>query len=159
MRHVPLTALLLGAAGLLPFLGCALVATMPLGEWSRLGLLGLLAYAAVILAFLGGVHWGFALPPEPAQTPEARRARLTLGVLPSLIGWIGLVVTFIGLPLIGLLVMILGFAATTLTESRARRAGLMPPGYMGLRWVLSVIVIACLVAVLLVLAMGGHLVL
>ncbi len=41
----------------------------------------------MILAFLGGVHWGFALP-EPSG--RADRARLGLGVVPSLVGWVAL---------------------------------------------------------------------
>lgn len=160
MRSVPAIVILLGAAGLIPFVGCALGALTWSGEWARMSLLGLSSYAAVILAFLGAVHWGFALEPAAGVAPaRVQRARFVLGVVPSLIGWIGLLVTFVGLPKTGLLVLAAGLAATTVVEGRGARAGYVPPGYMMLRWVLSVVVVVCLLSVVLVLALGGRVVL
>ena len=49
----------------------------------------------------------------------------------------------------GLALLVVGFAALTVVESRAAKAGLMPPGYMGLRYGLSAGVITILLAVLL----------
>ena len=158
MRNVPFIAILLGAAGLIPFLGCSFGALSQQGEWARLSLLGLSAYGAIILSFLGAVHWGIALTAQEAP-PSVQRARFALGVLPALIGWAGLMVTFVGLPKTGLVVLALGIAFTTVIEGRAARAGLVPPGYMLLRWVLSVIVTVCLVSVVMVLLLGGRVVL
>lgn len=158
MRNLPVSAILLGAAGLVPFVGCALGALSLQGEWARMSLLGLSAYGAVVLSFLGAVHWGFGLMATDAPA-RVQRARFGLGVVPALVGWAALLVTFVGLPKTGLLVLAAGFAATTVVEGRAARAGLMPPGYMGLRWVLSVGVTVCLMSVCLVLALGGRVVL
>ena len=159
MRTVPPIAILLGAAGLIPFLLGSYGALALDGDAARISLLGLAAYGAVILAFLGGVHWGFGLEAGTTQTVGTQRARFGLGVLPSLIGWAGLLVTFAGLPKVGLLVLLAGFVAVTITEARGAQAGLVPNGYMLLRWILSVIVILCLVSVCLVLTLGGRIVL
>lgn len=164
MRTVPAIVILLGAAGLIPFIGCALGALSLEGEWARMSLLGLSAYAAVILSFLGAVHWGFGLAPGtevggPGAPARVQRGRFALGVVPSLVGWAALLVTFVGLPKTGLLVLAAGIAATTVVEGRAARGGFVPPGYMLLRWVLSVIVVVCLLSVVLVLALGGRVVL
>ena len=90
------TAMLLGFAGLLPQVaGVALivaggrdptdVAWIPL----MIGYATVLAYGAIILSFLGGIWWGFAMRREAGQ------ARLAvLSVMPSLmavgcLGWAG----------------------------------------------------------------------
>ena len=77
-------ALVLGHGGLLPFVGGAawLIAGPP--ETRDLAARVLTAYAATIVAFLGGIHWGlaFAMPGGPTT------ARLGWGVVPSLIAWV-----------------------------------------------------------------------
>ena len=156
MRTLPVLAILLGAAGLLPFVGGSLGALGPFTEETRrISMLGLSSYGAVILSFLGGVHWGLALEAGAAQPKRAQQLRFGLGVVPSLIGWGALLVTYTGLVKTGLLILVAGFVALTIAEARAARAGLVPVAYMGLRWVLSLVVIVCLVSVCLVSALGG----
>ncbi len=159
MRALPLFAVLLGIAGLVPFVACSLGALTFQGDWATRSLLALSAYGAVILAFLGGVHWGIGLEAGVTQAPRTQRARFGLGVLPSLIGWAGLLVTFVGLPIVGIGILTAGFIGLTVAEARATTAGLLQPAYMALRWVLSVVVILCLVSVMIVLSFGGHIVL
>ena len=89
-----------------------------------------------------------------AENNECRRARFGLGIIPSLVGWAGLLVTFAGLITVGLLIEAAGFVALTIVEGRAAHDGHVPPGYMGLRYVLSAVVIACLVSVCLVRVFG-----
>ena len=158
-RTLPTVAMLLGIAGLIPFIGCSLGAlTSPAPDNERF-LLALTAYGAVILAFLGGVHWGFGLDASGTAPADVQRARFGLGVVPSLIGWVALLIAFLDLPLGALVVLTVGYIATTVVEARASRLGCMPRGYMGLRWVLSAIVIVLLVSVCLVLTLGGRVVL
>lgn len=157
-RTLPTIAMLLGIAGLIPFVACSLGALTGQAPDNERFLLALIAYGAVILSFLGGVHWGFGLDASRSPPVEVQRARFGLGVLPSLIGWVALLVTFIGLPRTGLIVLILGFIATTVVEARASRHGHMPRGYMGLRWVLTAAVIVLLITVWLVLTLGGRVV-
>ena len=149
-RSLPLLAWLLGVAGLIPFFACGYLALTPDGAP---GTMALLAYGAVILAFLGGVHWGLALP-EPSGRRE--RERLGLGVIPSLVGWVGLLLGIAGIPAGGLAIVIAGFIATTVVEARATRAGLLPRSYMALRYGLSTTVVAVLGAVLLLRLFSVH---
>ena len=150
-RSLPPLALLLGLAGLIPFAACGYGAVGGYGEPAAQALA---AYGAVILAFLGGVHWGFALP-DPSGRGGA--ARLGLGVVPSLIGWVALLLVVAVSAEAGLALLVAGFAALTAVESRAAKAGLMPPGYMALRYGLSAGVITILVAVLILRLFNIHL--
>lgn len=77
-------ALALGYGGLIPFLALAigpwlLPAQQPLLQYA------LQAYGAVILSFLGAIHWGLSLREDHA-TP----ALLVWGVVPSLLAWLAL---------------------------------------------------------------------
>ena len=166
-NRLPLLAVLLGLGGLIPFLGCGAGALAFGADWANRSLLGLVAYGACILSFLGAVHWGFALgaaaalPPGGLQLLTLQPAgvlctRLALGVLPALIGWVALLVAFFGPPSIALAVLTFGFVATIIAEAQADRRGLLPPGYVWLRWVLSVVVIVVLVSVALARVMGEH---
>jgi hypothetical protein len=86
-------ALGLGLGGLLPFLGLAVLAWGGSTVGSTLGssvspawaLRGLILYGASILAFLGGLHWGFAL--SGRLSARAARIALVWSVVPSLIAW------------------------------------------------------------------------
>jgi len=157
-NRLPVLAVLLGLGGLIPFLACGAGAVALQGDWATRSLLALLGYGACILSFLGAVHWGLALggpalrPDSPVQVtvvqpPGVLRARLGLGVLPALIGWAGLLVAFAGLPSIALGILAAGFTATIIVEAQATRRFLLPPGYIWLRWVLSIVVIVVLVSV------------
>ncbi len=158
----PLLAVLLGATGVVPFLACALgvVASTDAAESSRF-LLALVGYGAVILAFLGGVHWGFVLSPVPGDAEVAAgrtRYRLLLGVTPSLVGWVALLLMMIGLPDLALALILAGFVAVTAAEVELNRRGLLPPGYMLLRWILSIVVALLLATVLVLRLVGGRII-
>ena len=157
-RHPPPLAILLGLAGLVPFFACGLGALMLDNDGAQFSLLALMAYGATVLAFLGGVHWGFALDDGARQTSQVLRARLVLGIVPSLIGWAALLIAFIGLPRIGLAVLLSGFVGTIIFEARASRADLMPAGYIGLRWALTAGVVLCLSCVLVARLLGAEVV-
>ena len=154
IRRLPIVAVVLGVAGLLPFLGCTIGILLFPGEVPvpRL-VMALIDYGAVILAFLGGVHWGFALEPAPGLVeptrPSTDRKRLALGVIPSLIGWAALLIPLVSSPLVAVALLVVGFAVTTMVEQQAQRRGAVPAAYMALRWVLTAVVLICLVTVLL----------
>lgn len=89
--HAPLAgdpsrlAWALGIAGLFPFVaGAALQWFSPPG-WRMLAASALLTYGAVIVSFLGGIHWGLAM-----RTGTPANARLVWGVIPSLLGWLAI---------------------------------------------------------------------
>ncbi len=157
-NRLPMLAVLLGLGGLIPLLACGAGAVALQGDWATRSLLALLGYGACVLSFLGAVHWGFALggpalaPGSPVQVTVVQpasvlHARLGLGVLGALIGWVALLIAFLGLPSIALSVLAAGFAATIIAEAQANRRGLLPPGYIWLRWLLSIVAIVVLVSV------------
>lgn len=123
MRDLPLPARLFGLGGLIPFLALAVACS----AWPELGE-ALLAYGATILAFLGAVHWGFAL-----SDGRAPWWRFGLGVVPALLAWVALLLP-VGM---GLVLLATGIAATVLVERAAARQGLMTGPYLALRYVLS----------------------
>ena len=76
----------LGFAGLIPFVALAAALWLaPAAGWP-LAALALQGYGASICSFLGAIHWGLAMR-EGAGQPVTS---LLWGVLPSLLGWIAL---------------------------------------------------------------------
>jgi hypothetical protein len=73
----------LGLAGLAPFVMLAAVQWLSVPGWRMLAGSALLSYGALIVSFLGGIHWGLAMRGRPLAP-----ARLIWGVLPSLLGWL-----------------------------------------------------------------------
>ena len=142
LRHdVPIPAFILGFAGAIPFLGLAGLALLSvafggatLAAWA---LAALLAYGAIILSFMGGVHWGWAMAAE-----EPSFERLGLSVVPALFGWGGYLLG----GSIGFLIIAAGFAALLWLDLRAIAEGRAASWYRRLRWPLTLIVTACLVA-------------
>ncbi len=101
MREPSVLALRLGYGGLLPFvLGAALMWIVRPDAHPYVAL-ALSAYAAVIVSFLGGIHWGFAfrqMQPDPAL--------LVWGVVPSLVAWVAVVMPpYSGLVLHGVMLI------------------------------------------------------
>lgn len=126
-------ALRLGHAGLLPFLAGA--AAVMLTEGALRHQLGwaLLAYAATIGAFLGGIHWGAAM-----REPAPPGASLAWGVVPQLAGWLALLLPLpLGLTVAGSL-LILSYAVDRQLYPAAGLSGWLP-----LRLSLTVVASAC----------------
>lgn len=157
-RNLPPIAIALGIAGLIPFLVCSIGTLTLRDQDAERVLLVLIAYGAVVLAFLGGVHWGFALPaPDAPGLRQAQGLRISLGVLPSLMGWLALVLPLVAAPDLGLAVLIAGYVCTTAVETRGQQRGLLSQPYVWLRWGLSVGAVTLLLAVLCARLTGIHL--
>ena len=77
------TALRLAYTGLLPFVLGALLVWVVHADVQAYVALALSAYAAVVLSFLGGIHWGLAM----RQPPTAPAWGLVWGVVPALMAW------------------------------------------------------------------------
>ena len=79
----------LGVGGLVPFVGLAVALWLAWpGGWSLAGV-GLLGYGATISSFLGAIHWGLVMREGPAQPVPS----LLWGVVPSLLGWLALLLS------------------------------------------------------------------
>jgi hypothetical protein len=98
----PRLARQLGAAGLIPFvLGAALV-WFVYGEAQPLVTLALAGYAACIVAFLGGIHWGLAMR---AGHDEPRH--FVWGVVPPLVAALGVLMpAYAGLVVLGAMLLV-----------------------------------------------------
>ncbi|MEY8879437.1 MAG: DUF3429 domain-containing protein [Leptothrix sp. (in: b-proteobacteria)] len=95
-------ALRLGYAGLIPFVLGALLAHLVRDEVYNYVALGMAAYAAVIVSFLGGIHWGLGM----RQSAEPDRT-YAWGVVPSLVAWIAAVMpAYAGLVIQGLMLIV-----------------------------------------------------
>ncbi|MGJ5042054.1 MULTISPECIES: DUF3429 domain-containing protein [unclassified Bradyrhizobium] len=86
MSGVPASMRILGLAGLIPFAGLAVLAIAGDDPIRLAALRAQIGYGAVIVSFLGAIHWGVAV-----QTPAlAGWPRMSWGVMPSLLGWVAL---------------------------------------------------------------------
>lgn len=145
---IPTVALLLGVAGLLPFLGSAVMTWVSSPTGSEIAVFSIRTYAAVILSFLGGVRWGVCL-----RDPEAlsRVGPLTLSIMPSIVAWVAVLMA----PRLGLLTLIVGLAAQYLLDRFATRRSQLPDWYGRLRTLLSIGAIASLILALVGATMRG----
>jgi len=86
LREPCQTSSLLGYAGLIPFVvQSAFVWIFPDSIYKDIVIFSLLAYGVTIVSFLGAIHWGLAM-----QQNTSNRFLLVWGVIPSLLGWISL---------------------------------------------------------------------
>jgi len=144
---MPLLAILLSVLGLIPFVVCGLAALGPDPGTAARMMSVLIGYAAVTLAFSGGVHWGFELQSRQ-QDMFVQRARLGLGVVPALAGWIALLLPLVVASWVSLIVLIAAYIGMVLVEHEAARRELLPPRYLWLRWSITVVAVAMMVTVL-----------
>lgn len=122
---LPPGASALGYGGLVPFVAAVLGIALLDGEPRAMAARALLAYGAVILSFLGAVHWGLLLARSLPDVP----IRLFAGVVPSLAGWIALLLP----ERHGLALLVVAFGAFWLYEHRMLGTRLLPEPYLGLR--------------------------
>lgn len=94
-------ALRLGYGGLIPFALGALLVWLVREDAHPYVALGLAAYAAVIVSFLGGIHWGLAM--RHAQPPTRL---LVWGVVPPTLAWVAVLMPpSAGLVILGLVLL------------------------------------------------------
>ena len=138
--RVPPSAKWLGGLGAAPFIGLAGAIPLLAGEERSLAAHALVAYGATIVSFLGGVHWGLAIRSQGRAEGGNLPQRLILSVIPSLVGWVALLVAQKN----GLFVLALAFAAMLAVDIWTTRVGQAPPWYPRLRIPLSCVVVAAL---------------
>jgi hypothetical protein len=121
-------ALRLGFLGLVPFAGLAAAVLGGGDDIRAVANPALLAYGATILSFLGGIHWGLALA-HPALSTRDVVMLLGIGVLPQLAGWVALL-----LPApFGHSLCAAGLLALLAADDKAMRAGFAPAWFLQLR--------------------------
>ncbi len=149
MNRIPAAALLLGIAGLVPFIWGAMLSSGYLdstiadpGRQPALlyfgtdGALLMLRYGGIILPFMSGVLWGFATRADGGRATPA----YILSVLPAL-WWFIMPGTG---PTSGLINLMTGFVGVLLLDFAFWKWGLAPRWWMALRVPLSIVVLVCL---------------
>jgi hypothetical protein len=144
LRHRQ-TCWILAVAGALPFIIPA-VASIFLGAGNPLtgSLIEVFrSYSVVILSFLGGIRWGHVLIYQSEIHPKPANITLVMSVLPALIAW--------GTVFLGnkeaLAILILAYAAQGAWDSLTANTGKLPGWFATLRIVLTMIAVACHMAV------------
>ncbi|MEO9864568.1 MAG: DUF3429 domain-containing protein [Yoonia sp.] len=143
-QNIPRSALLLGLAGLVPFVWGALTTLVPTLGLQASGVIGSrfvgpyvqLYYGAVILSFMSGVLWGFATKADGAKATGG----YILSVLPAL--WAFFMTG--GGAVAASMNLIAGFVGLLLLDWQFWRQGLAPAWWMKLRVLLTAIVVLCL---------------
>ena len=128
---IPGAALLLGLAGLIPFVaGAASLWSLlpPIG--AEAGLKLVIGYGAIILSFLGGIRWGTAIGPYDG----ARQAlEFSASVLGSLAGLAAIFIPSVP----ALTLLIAGFLMQALWDVTSVEIGRLPAWFGKLRMVLT----------------------
>lgn len=133
-RHI----VLLGYGGLLPFIGLALLILTSV-EYRPLLAVALVNYGAVILSFVGALHWGFAMSVQN-MSAELRRDRLIWSVIPALIALLSTL-----LPVsVGCLLLIVGFLVHFWQDRQLVRAVNLDAWYLPMRFRLTAVASVCL---------------
>ncbi len=100
----------LGHAGLIPFALLAVLVWLVNAELQAWVAMALVAYAALIVSFLGGIHWGIGWlaserDRQARRIPRAlhaQRRHFLWGIVPSLLAWPGVLMPpFAGLAWLG----------------------------------------------------------
>ncbi|KZT69859.1 hypothetical protein DAEQUDRAFT_811134 [Daedalea quercina L-15889] len=171
-QAVPTPYIVFGLAGGLPYLGTA-AATIYLARQAGIATTGLLTnidpgvaitvldqalhiqmtYGAVLLSFLGALHWGFEFA---GYGGTKGYPRLVLGIAPAVFGW-----STLGMePVEALIAQWVGFTSLWWADLRATNAGWTPAWYSQYRFYLSILVGTCIIGTLAATSywgpVGGH---
>jgi hypothetical protein len=125
-----------GYGGLLPFVALALACVLDdAAPWR----FALLSYGALILSFVGALHWGCAIA-SSVLSERQRNVCFAWSIVPALLAW----ATFFLTPGAASMLLAAGFGAHYLQDRQlARHAGL-PAWYLPLRLRLTVVASLCL---------------
>ncbi len=130
----------LGYGGLLPFVALA-VATWFDSNHSSLWRDALLAYGAVILSFVGALHWGFAMS-QSDMTTNRRTRSFVWSVVPALMAWMALSM----MPKYACALLVAGFLIHFWQDKCMVQAVNLPVWYLPLRLRLTYIAIFSLIS-------------
>jgi hypothetical protein len=145
VTRVPVPALVVGWAGLLPFVYAVLLIFSAADTWPTLGffpsdraggLLILERFGAAILGFMGGCLWGFA--GAPGRVPSF--AVLAASAVPAILAALAIRES----PALSCVWLAFGFVVVQAIDVAVQRAGVAPAWWLSLRLPLTAGVMACL---------------
>ena len=123
----------LGYAGLIPFIALTIALFIVDADSAIFVKFAFQSYAAVILTFIGGVHWGLIIKEE---TFPAYKLILIASILPSLLGWTSLLLP----QQFALTLLLASFLGLIFYEYKVLWASLFPVWYRQLRVILTTVV-------------------
>ncbi len=125
----------LGYGGLLPFVALAVAAWVDSSNslWRN----ALLAYGAVILSFVGALHWGFAMSLSGISTKQ-QTLSFVWSVVPALMAWLALLMT----SKYAIAMLVAGFLTHFWQDRRLVQVANLPVWYLPLRMRLTLV--ACI---------------
>lgn len=137
-NNIPTSALWLGGTGAIPFVALGLATLVSTGDAQAGFANALMLYGAVILSFLGGVHWGLAMAEGSGGAPTSVSPEwLAMSVMPSLLGWGAVLLPNLTLSATALAA---GFLFMLFIDIRAAGRLQVPAWYPKLRWPLTLTV-------------------
>ncbi|MCB1942722.1 MAG: DUF3429 domain-containing protein [Candidatus Accumulibacter sp.] len=137
---IPRSVVWLGYGGLLPFLVLAPASLFDPHHatiWSD----ALFAYGALILTFVGALHWGFAMTLTDLSASQ-RTWCFVWSVVPTLIAWSALLFS----PMPASVLLVTGFLAHYWQDRFLIAASHLPAWYLPLRFRLTSVACLCLTA-------------
>lgn len=134
----PRLAAWLGYGGLLPFLALAALSCAD-RERGALWHESLRTYAALILSFVGALHWGFATVLEGLAAPR-RNAMMAWSVVPCLLAFAALLIHSV----LGDILLAVGYLAHYWRDLRLAAVLALPAWYLPLRLRLSAVALVCI---------------
>ncbi len=145
----PRVVALLGYGGLLPFLALAAASWVTdfAGQAAPVWQSALLAYGAVILSFVGALHWGFAMTLRDLPTLQ-RTASFVWSVAPALIAWLALL-AMLAAPVAASALLVVGFVSHYWRDARLAAHNDLPAWYLPMRLRLTSVACLCLMVPLL----------
>lgn len=109
---VPVLISALGNAGLVPFAGLCLLMWVVNEQALPYVALAMVAYAALIASFLGGIHWGVVWlhhvksPGLSELDKKTAKQHLVWGITPTILAWPGVLMpAFAALPWLGMILV------------------------------------------------------
>jgi hypothetical protein len=140
---IPKAAFWLGAGGLIPFVVIASAMWALPAAYTPLLLIWLTAYAAVMLSFAGGLHWGLSML-HPEMTEQDQSVFMAWSVVPAVVGWISLLMPAKTSLILLITTFVIQYAADRQLAQRFR----LPSWYLRLRAGLTGVAVLCLVLAL-----------
>mgnify|MGYP000604441813 FL=1 len=125
----------LGYAGLIPFI------IFSIGSWFQLPMISdstyiLTAYAAIILSFMGAIHWGIAM----SSTEDQNGKYFIASVIPGLSAWLALLMP----QRYAIILLMVGFIALIIYDWSVEKSQRLPGWYIPMRNRLTFVVVMCL---------------
>lgn len=139
MRAPPVVSWL-GYGGLLPFVALA-AATWIDNNRSRLWEDALLTYGAVILSFVGALHWGIVMG-QGDMRKHQQNFSFVWSVVPALLAWLALLTRYALTPQFACMLLIAGFLIHFWQDHRLAKSVHLPAWYLPLR--LQLTLVACI---------------